>query len=359
MRWAHLSRLDLNLLLALHALLEERSVTRAGRRVALSQSATSRVLGRLRADFDDELLVRRGRAYERTARGERLLADLRTLLPQLDQLVEGDQFNAATARHVFRIASTDHAAAVIVAALVRRLRPRAAGIQVEAVGWSPESYRLVEAGNCDLALGVGSVPAPPPSLRIEVLYEEHYVCLLDATQPVPGRRFSLEEYLARPHVCFVTREGQQALVDSALAELGKTRTVVLRSPYAVASVLAVTGTDLVLTIPSRLAALFATGHQLQQVEPPGELAPFAYAMVWHPRLEADPAHRWLRQQVRLAATGGPGLTRTPARHPSAGAAKDHDGKDSESAGTGGRVARRKPRHPVVAAEVPSEPLPGA
>ena len=306
MQWPHLSGLDLNLLAALHALLDECHVTRAALRVGLSQSAMSRVLARLRADFGDELLVRRGRrVYVRSARGERLLGDLRGLLPQLDRLMEGDRFDPARANRVFRIAGTDHAAAVIVAELVRRCRGPAPGVGVEVLNWSAESYRLVEAGNCDLALGVGSVPAPPASLQIEVLYEEHFVCLLDADnrRGTPARRFSLPEYLARPHVCFVTMDGQQALVDSALAELGRTRTVVLRSPYLVASALALAGSDLVLTVPSRFAAqILGISGRFQRVEPPEEIGRFPYAMVWHPRLDAEPAHRWLRQQVRLATT---------------------------------------------------------
>ena len=310
MQWLHLSRLDLNLLVALHALLEEGNVTRAGKRISLSQSATSRVFARLRADFGDELLVRRGRAYERTARGERLLFELRGLLPRIDKLGQGDTFDPATANHVFRVTGTDYAAAVIVAELVRRCRRPAPGIGVEMIGWSPESYRQVEAGHCELALGVGSVPAPPESLRVEVLYEEAFVCLLDAGSRPSKRHFTLDEYLDRPHVCFTMLDGQQALVDRPLADLGKTRTVVLRSPYLVASALAVAGTDLVLTIPRRLVALLSgMGSQFRQVEPPGEIGRFPYVMVWHPRLDADPAHRWLRQQVRLATTGDEGSAR--------------------------------------------------
>ena len=306
MQWTHLSRLDLNLLVALHALLEERSVTRAAQRVALSQSAMSRVFARLRADFDDELLARRGRAYERTGRGERLLFELRGLLPRIDRFVRGDPFDAATANHVFRVTGTDYAAAVIVAELVRRCRRPAPGIQVEVIGWSPESYRLVEAGNCDLALGVGSVPAPSGSLKIEVLYEEEFVCLLDAGHPRPERKFTLDEYLARTHVCFTLLDGQQALVDRPLAEHGKTRTVVLRSPYLVAAAFSVAGTNLGLTTARRLAARLAVGGQLRQVAPPDEIGRFPYVMVWHPRHNADPAHRWLRQQVRLATRDGEG-----------------------------------------------------
>ena len=307
------------MLVALHALLEERSVTRAGSRISLSQSATSRVLARLRVDFGDELLVRRGRAYERTARGERLLFELRGLLPRLDKLVQGDTFDAKTADHVFRVTGTDYAAAVIVAELVRRCRPKAPGVQVEMIGWSPESYRLVEAGSCDLALGVGSVPAPPESLRIEVLYEEEFVCLVDANHLPPGWKFTLDEYLARPHACFTMLEGQQSMVDRPLAEHGKTRTVVVRSPYLVASALGVAGTDLVLTTARRLAALLlpGAGGPLRQVEPPDEIGRFPYVMVWHPRLDADPAQRWLRQQVRLATTpvgvGGDDAGGAPAR----------------------------------------------
>src|ERR1700736_5251150 len=109
MRDVHLQNFDLNLLHALHALLEERHVTRAGKRCFLSQSAMSRALERLREMFGDALLVRSGRAYERTVRGDSLLRELQSLLPRLESMVRGEEFDPQRSQERFRLAVTDHA----------------------------------------------------------------------------------------------------------------------------------------------------------------------------------------------------------------------------------------------------------
>src|SRR6266404_1401507 len=121
MRDVHLQKVDLNLLHALHALLEERHVTRAAKRCFLSQSAMSRALERLREMFGDLLLVRSGRAYERTARGERVLRELESIMPRLEAMVRGEEFDPARSQNVFRVAITDHAAMVLMPPLVERI----------------------------------------------------------------------------------------------------------------------------------------------------------------------------------------------------------------------------------------------
>src|SRR3981189_3863046 len=121
MLYKHINRADLNLLHTLFALLEERHVTRAARRCFLSQPAMSRALERLRKMVGDELLIRAGREYERTARGERLLRDLESLLPRLELLLKGEQFDPALSEERFRVTMTDHACVVVLPDLVRRV----------------------------------------------------------------------------------------------------------------------------------------------------------------------------------------------------------------------------------------------
>jgi DNA-binding transcriptional LysR family regulator len=306
MHHVHLNRIDLNLLVALQALLEERHVSRAAERAGLSQSAMSRVLERLRGALGDDLLVRSGRGYERTPRGERLLGELDALLPRLDSLVRGKVFDPATTRERFRVTGTDYAAAVLVARVAARLRREAPGALLEALSWREDAYTQVESGAYDLALGVPTVPTPPPSLKAEVLYEERFVCLVDASDPHPSDRFTLEEYLGRPHASVITAESQQTMIDRPLGDRGQTRRVVFRSPYFLATALAVAGTDLVLTFPGRLATRAAqvTPGALRTIAPPPEIPGFPYAMVWHPRLDTDAAQTWFRNLVRDAARDG-------------------------------------------------------
>ena len=131
MRYVHLRNLDLNLLQPLSALLEERHVTRASKRSFLSQPAMSRVLERLREMFGDPLLVRSGRGYERTARGERVLRELEFLIPRVEAMVQGEEFNPAQSEERFRVALTDHASVILMPSLVALVRRTAAHVTLE------------------------------------------------------------------------------------------------------------------------------------------------------------------------------------------------------------------------------------
>src|SRR5438309_6645649 len=152
MRQAHLRDVDLNLLHALHALLAERHVTRAAKRCFLSQPAMSRALDRLRQMFGDLLLVRSGRAYERTGRGERVLRELESLMPRLEAMVRGEQFDPARSCVRFRVAMTDHAAMVLMPPLVQRIRRAGADVNVHASAWNDLVHEEIVAGRIDTAL---------------------------------------------------------------------------------------------------------------------------------------------------------------------------------------------------------------
>jgi DNA-binding transcriptional LysR family regulator len=298
MRDVHLRNVDLNLLNALETLLEERHVTRAAKRSFLSQSAMSRALERLREMFGDPLLVRTGRVYERTARGEQLLRELESLMPRLEAMVKGEKFDSARSQARFRVAMTDHAATVLMPPLVSRIRKAGMNVDVHAFAWNDRIYEEVGAGRMDVAL---SAEVPPPPLESEVLYEEDFVCLVGRALQTRPRRFTLKQYLALPHAVVETWAGQQTRVDRPLADLGLKRRAVLRIPFFVPTVLSIVHTDLVLTVPRRLAKILAPMAKVDVVEPPHEIKGFSYLMAWHARLTEEPAHAWFREQIRAVA----------------------------------------------------------
>src|SRR5262249_31725710 len=135
MRNTHLRHVDLNLLLALQALLEERHITRAAERCFLSQSAMSRALERLREMFGDTLLVRSGRAYERTGRGDGLLRELQSLLPRLESMVRGEEFEPKRSQERFRLAVRHHASITLIPPLIKRIRTDAPDVKLEVSEW--------------------------------------------------------------------------------------------------------------------------------------------------------------------------------------------------------------------------------
>ena len=298
MRDTHIRNLDLNLLQPLRALLEERHITRAAQLCYLSQPAMSRALERLRQMFDDPLLIRRGRTYERTVRGERLLQEVQSLIPRLEAMVQGERFEPSRSRERFRLAMTDHASMIILPALMNQIRAAAPNVWVEASMWNFRRYEEVASGRLDTAL---SGEEAPPFLETEVLFNVDFVCLVGSAQRVRGGRLTLKQYLQLPHVLIDTWEGQQTLVDRPLAQRGVKRPVALSMPFFVPAVFAIAHTDLVLTVPRRLATITAAVAGVRMIEAPREIEAFPYFMTWHSRVASEPAHVWFRQLLRAAA----------------------------------------------------------
>jgi DNA-binding transcriptional LysR family regulator len=298
MREVHLRNVDLNLLLALHALLEERHVTRAAKRSFLSQPAMSRALDRLRETFGDPLLIRTGRVYERTVRGERVMRELESLMPRLEAIVGGEKFDPSRSQDRFRVAMTDHATMILLPMILQRVRRAAPHARLELSAWRTEAYEDVAAGRIDLALSAEAVPA---ALESEVIINFDFVCLVGSAQPVRARRFTLKQYLQLPHALVETLDGQQTMVDRPLAQLGLKRRAVLRLPFFVPAIFAIGQTDLVLTVPRILAKITAKIAGVRVVEPPREIKAFPYFLAWHPRLSEEPTHAWFREQLRIVA----------------------------------------------------------
>ena len=131
-----------------------------------------------------------------------------------------------------------------------------------------------------------------------MLFTLDFVCLVGAALPVRARRITLKQYLEFEHVLVELREGQQALVDRALSQLGAKRHVVFTLPFFVPAIFAIAQTDLILTVPRKLATIIAEMAGVRVVEAPPEIKSFPYFMAWHPRLTNEPAHKWFREQLR-------------------------------------------------------------
>lgn len=288
-----LAAIDLNLLVVLRALLSERHVTRAAARVGLSQSATSHALSRLRELYGDPLLVRSGRTLALTPRAARLLPALERGLGDLQSAVAGEpEFEPSTARRTFTLGISDYLQALVMGPLLRQLATRAPGIDLSVVVF-PNLSELLESGAIDLAVTV-----PSPALRgasHEPLFDERFVCMVRRDHPQIKKRPSLETYLAQRHLVIAPSGTPGSLVDSVLAQRGLSRRIALRVTNFLIAPVVVCETDLINTMPARLARQLAKTYPLRLLPPPLELPTFEYGMYWHPRLEHDPAQRWLRE----------------------------------------------------------------
>jgi DNA-binding transcriptional LysR family regulator len=300
----NLSRLDLNLLVHLDALLTERSVTRAAARVGLGQSAMSHNLARLRDLFDDELLTRGPDGLRLTPRALGLVEPMRAALAQIVALVSRDEaFDPITAERTFRVGLPDSMEILIVPSLLAYLCEVAPGIRLRL--HNIDSTKLLDdldADRLDLAVGYGVFAQGQAHHKRRLLFTETYLCMFNAERTGIAAPISLDDYLRLPHVLTSLREGDRGVVDDALAKLGLRRTVVLTTPRFLAVPLVVARAPVVVTMHARLARLFAAELGLSLSPPPVELEEIAVSLLWHASYDHDPAHAWLRQNVvRLVA----------------------------------------------------------
>jgi len=298
-----LRRLDLNLLLTLDVLLEERNVTRAAVRLHLSQPAVSVQLGRLRDLLGDPLLLPGPRGMRPTARADAVRTPLRQALEALQQaLAPADPFDPAGATHTWQVAASDYGASTIVLPALAGLRAAAPGTRLAVLGVAPGAIaRQAEQGAIDLAFHIAD--EAPEGMRRRVLFSERYLLAGRADHPRLRTPPTLAQFRALEHVIMSPEGGGfQGGTDSALARLDLTRRVVLsvQSFLLLTSVLA--RTDLVALLPSRL---LADAPGLRAVEPPLEVPGFEMLMLWPERVHRDPAHKWLRDHLAAAAGGPP------------------------------------------------------
>lgn len=291
-----LSAIDLNLLVVLRALLTERHVTRAAKRVGLSQSATSHALSRLRELYDDPLLVRSGRVLELTPRARTLLPALERGLSDLKATLDGEaEFAPQRARRAFTLGMADYAQAVMLGPLLRELERQAPGVDLTALTF-PNLTELALAGNIDLALDV-SGRAPSALLQSQRLFDDGFVCMVRKAHPQVQKRLSMERYLSLRHVVVAPTGASGSIVDTELEKRGLERRIALRVSNFLAAPLVVSQSDFVSTMPRRLAVQVARHYSLRILPPPLPLPTFGFSLVWHPRFERDAAHAWLRALI--------------------------------------------------------------
>lgn len=300
---ANLARLDLNLLVALDALLTERGVTRAAARVGLGQSAMSHNLARLRTLFGDELLTRGPEGMRPTPRALALAEPVRAALARIQALLSRDEeFSPGTAERTFRIGLPDSAEVLLAPALLAHLAAAAPGIHLRL--HNIDSSRLLDdldADRLDLAIGLGEFAAGRAHHKRRLLLTETYLCMFNAHRTGVAAPISLEDYTRLPHVLTSLREGERGVVDDALAKLGLQRQVVLTTPRFLAVPFLVARAPVVATMMGRLARFFAEELGLSLSPPPVVLQDVAVSLLWHASYDHDPAHAWLRQQImRLA-----------------------------------------------------------
>ncbi len=284
-------KLDLNLLKALDALLDEGSVTGAARRLALTQPAVSGMLTRLRDHFDDPLFVRARHGMVPTLRARELAGPVKQILADIGGLLTPTRFDPQQARMTYTIAATDYALKAVIVPLMAALKQQAPGIRVAVI--PVDSARLAvqfERGDIDLALVTPQTT--PEGLHGRELYQEQYVCMLRNGHPALAEgELSLARFCQLEHILVSGHGSFHGVTDDALAAIGRER----RVGMAVSSFLVVLEvlrtTDMIAMVPRRLAQ---QAEDLTLLAPPLAVPGFIKSMAWHERNHRDPAQRWIR-----------------------------------------------------------------
>jgi DNA-binding transcriptional LysR family regulator len=302
MRRVHIAAFDLNLLVAFEALWTERNVTRAARRIGLTQPALSHALGRLRGQLEDPLFQRTPRGLVPTARAHQIAPAIGEALALVRGAVEREpRFTPATLRRTFTIGTSDYGELVFLPALMARLGREAPGVQLTVRPIAVRGERELVSGAHDLVLGV-----PPPQadgVRHEVLFEDRFVSLLRAGHPAARRPLTLERFVALPHVLVSPQGEGESVVDVALRVRKLQRRLVLRVPNFLAAPLVIAATDAIITLPERVARAVASQHRLAVRTPPLPLPEVIFSSFWHARNDGDVAHQWLREVLWAVARG--------------------------------------------------------
>ncbi|MGH9109386.1 MAG: LysR family transcriptional regulator [Acidimicrobiales bacterium] len=294
-------QVDLNLLVALDALLREQSVTRAARRLSVGQPAMSASLGRLRRMFSDPLLVRSGHRLLPTPLARSLVLPLRSLLDEVEDLLSlRPDFDPSTAVRSFTVMATDYVTLVLLSHVVSSLGTPAPGVQVRIRPLAGSYQEDLEHHQTDLLILPREVDPRVARFPHRTLFSERFVCVTWSGNREIGSTMTPDTFRRLPHLTCAP-DPLPSLAELALKDLGVDRDVEMTTQSFVMAPFLVRGTRLVAVVHERVARDLAGAAGARTWELPFDLQPVTEVMYWHPRSEADAGHRWLRDRIAAAA----------------------------------------------------------
>ena len=293
----NLANLDLNLLVALDALLSERSVTKAAARIGIGQSAMSHALSRLRLLFSDEILTRSSEGMRPTPKALSLAQPLRDVLAQVQSIIAPPKpFDPATADVCYALGIPDSTEMLLMPRLVAHLQAVAPGVKL--LLHTIDRHRILDdldSGRVDLGIGVFEEGRTHHKRRI--LNKETYRVVFNAARLGLEPPISLDDYLRFPHVLTSLVETAHGVVDDALAEIGRKRSIAFTSPRFTVMPYVVRDAPVIATMHSRLARFFGETMGLAVSPPPIAIPEVSISMIWHSSNDQVPAQRWLRETI--------------------------------------------------------------
>lgn len=297
----NLNGIDLNLLVALDALLDERSVTRAAERLSIGQPAMSAALARLRKLFDDPLLTRDGAGLVASPLAESLVEPVRGAIRAIREVLGSrDEFDPATSTRTFTVVASDYVGLVLLSPLLRRLTRAAPGIRLVIRPVAPDFLAELRREQVDLLVVPRELLPEQSGHRGHELFRDRYVCAVAADDDTVGDTISAEDFASRRHL--VNDGGRlPALGQRHLPLLGAAPAVQISTQTSLLAPFLVSGTDLVTVLPELLGKQLSATAGIRLVDPPYDLGQLTETMFWDPRRTTEPGLRWLRGQLREVA----------------------------------------------------------
>lgn len=301
----NLAKLDLNLLVNLHVLLEKRNVTRAAEHLNLSQSAISKSLARLRQLFDDPLLERSGYGMEPTLKAKQIQSELKRLMVDIERLTAPTTFDPFQSSRKFSIAVVESSYSLIFPKFIAEVLLNAPNITIDSCSWGADTFERLQRGELDFAItGKDMKPedeartlTPPKGVVSQELYQDDLCCLVNSTHRCLEESWGLEQYLAYRHIMVKNYSNERWLVDLKLAEKQFERNIALYvSDFNSAAELCC-HTELILTAPKRFAVHTANRMGLKVLPLPIHVPSLTYPLFWHENRERDLAHSWLKEFI--------------------------------------------------------------
>lgn len=298
-----LRQLDLNLLLVFDALFRHRSVVAAADELAMSPSACSHALARLRSALADELFVREGAAMEPTVRAKKWAEGIQDGLRMLTtSLGEGRAFHPGSSRQTFVFAATDFTAFALLPRLTASMESSAPRVRIKVEhSRRRDSVEALTSGRVHFALGFSDENAPAhPGLSAVTFREENYVVLARKGHPRVHNKLSLAQYLKERHVAVVPWDDEASIIDSTLIRMKHSRDVALELPSMWAATAVVASSNLLLTLPQSAATPAMSGLPVTRFSVPFLTPPYTLKAFFHPRHASTAGHRWMLAQLTKA-----------------------------------------------------------
>ncbi len=292
--------LDFNLLKTFDAIYEERSLTQAAHRLAVTQPTVSGTLVRLRTLFEDRLFVRKQWGMVPTPRADHLAPQIKRMLADAQEILTPEKFDPMTASFRSHISATDYGQVIVLLPLIKRLRREAPGIQIAVMPFeTTELGEMFQRGQVDIAITTPEMA--PPDYPSRFLFTDRYICVVRKRHPVKGDRVDLDTFCAFPHILISPAGGSfQASTDVALRHIGRRRDVMVSVPNFRFALDLVKCDDFIAVFPELLLTKRDLGS-LRKMELPVEIKGPDAIIVWHPRYHDDHAHIWLRKQITQTA----------------------------------------------------------